>query len=342
MVSHYGSYYAYNFYDAWMREYASEMVSIFFVMAGLGSYYSFMNLERRHGRERLGVRMAAEYYLKRAFRIYPLYWLALFTIPFILPGFGELHQLSAHTLAIYLAYPAVKAPGVYWFIPALVQCYLLAPLVFLALKRLSMPAYMLMVAVVTALFMLISHYYDWLLAQVHAFGVPDPLALFYRPMFMANLVLFALGMAVPRLLDRYPQRLENGAAVAAAAAALVLMMYLARDGGMLLFSLFMLTVFVFCLVVIGAGARMPLAMMFVPLGESSYPLYLFHRHFFGLLALVGIIVNDSLVGVGFTLLLFPLFYFGCRWLEWGDKRITNGISVRLPMMTDVHARESEI
>ncbi len=348
MVAHYGSYYAADFYDVWMREYASEFVAIFFVLAGLGSFYSFRNLLRRHQSRRLSLRMVGGYYMKRALRIYPMYWLALATIPFILPEYGRLHEPTIHTLAVYMAYPGVAAPGIYWFIPALVQCYLLAPLLYLFFSRLSMRVYLAFIAFTTTVFMVVTRYYSELLALTDGFGVPDPEALFYRPMFMANIVLFALGIAIPGLLAGWPAWLRGGWAVLAAALVMLLMMYLVRDNDtlfrlshLILFPGYMLSIMFFCLVSLASGLRLPLYRVLTPMGESSYPPYLFHRHYFGLLAMAGIVVGDSLISVAFTLLLFPLFLLFCRWLEGAGRRFTDAAFNRLAGSPAVALPETE-
>jgi peptidoglycan/LPS O-acetylase OafA/YrhL len=327
MVAHYSSYYAFDFYVNWFREYASEIVSIFFVLAGYGAWFSFTRIMRRREGRRPGTREVAGYYWKRALRIYPLYWLALFTVAFILPEYAELHRLSLHTAAVYLGYPGVVAPGVYWFIPALIQCYLLAPVFYLTLAKLGHRRYLVVTGLLVVLAMGISRYYAQILDVIDGFGIPDPEALFYRSLFLANVILFALGMAIPRLAAG--KMLQRGGYLFFVVSLTLFgaMILAVRDPDALftrshfyLFPLFIFSVFALCLSLLSMKPALPFLKLIGPLGERSYPLYLFHRHYFGLLAAAG------LIGIGAwsvvcTLALFPAFFLLCMAMEGGLGRV---------------------
>ncbi len=328
MVGHYSSYYAVDFYTDWFREYASEIVSIFFVLAGYGALHSFSNLERQKGEPGLDIGVILRYYGKKALRIYPLYWTALFTVAFILPEYGRLHELSPHTVATYLGYPGVKAPGVYWFIPALIQCYLLAPMFYILIRRLSVRHYMMAVAMMLAMTMVITNSYDRILDMINGFGIPDPEALLYRPLFLANVILFALGMAIPLLAAGHHPK-KGGYFVFAGSLALFLAMMLAvRDADTLftrshffLFPLFIFSVFALCWSLLRiVDPVLPLLRLVGPLGNRSYPIYLFHRQYFGLLAMAGIIGSDGASSIALTILLFPVFFIACALMEGGFHR----------------------
>ena len=328
MIGHYSSYYAVDFYTDWFREYASEIVSIFFVLAGYGALHSFSNLEEQKGEAGLDITMILRYYGKKALRIYPLYWTALFTVAFILPEYGRLHELSLHTVATYLAYPGVKAPGVYWFIPALIQCYLLAPMFYILIRRLRLRHYLMAVAMMLAMAMVVTNSYHRLLEMVNGFGIPDPDALLYRPLFLANVILFALGMAIP-LLVAGNQSKKGGYFTFAGALTLFLAMMLAvRDADTIftrshffLFPLFIFSVFALCWSLLRiADPVLPLLRLVGPLGNRSYPIYLFHRQYFGLLAMAGAIGGNSLKSIALTILLLPLFFIACALMEDGFNR----------------------
>ena len=137
--------------------------------------------------------------------------------------------------------------------------------------------------------------------MINGFGIPDPEALLYRPLFLANVILFALGMAIPLLAAGHHPK-KGGYFVFAGSLALFLAMMLAvRDADTLftrshffLFPLFIFSVFALCWSLLRiVDPVLPLLRLVGPLGNRSYPIYLFHRQYFGLLAMAGIIGSDG-------------------------------------------------
>lgn len=94
--------------------YGTAFISIFFILSGYGIYHS---LSRYQASQKQG--LIIHFYSKRLLRIYPLFWLwcLLNGFPNGFLGFFALDFI--HT----------KSP---WFIPAILQCYMIAPFVFLS------------------------------------------------------------------------------------------------------------------------------------------------------------------------------------------------------------------
>lgn len=316
MMAHYASYYYFDVYNRWLFEYASEAVSVFFILSGYGLYYS---LDRRRART-AATRRLTDFYFRRALRIYPLYWLSLFITPLLLPGYGYemLHEPSLHTLGIYLAFPLVVAPGVYWFIPALMQCYLVAPLCFRLLKRLGTGRYLLLAATGTALCFPGTYFVHSLAGRLHI----DPQALLYRNFLFANILLFALGMAAPVMVERYRREPASYVWLAASLVLFLTAAYITRFPDLLFARsnlyftpLFLWSAALFCFFMIAAAPPLPFGRGIAFAGRYSYPLFLFHRAAFGFLFLIGVIEVDSGVSLVATVLLMPLIMAACYLLE---------------------------
>jgi peptidoglycan/LPS O-acetylase OafA/YrhL len=280
-------------------------------------------------------------------RIYPLYWLAIFSASFILDGWQQLHQLSLKTIATYLAFPVVDVPGYIWFIRALVLCYLLAPLLYLLLERLGLKRYLLMIYILGSAFLAVTVYYSRIMDLTHGLGLTSPAVLVYQSIFLGHVILFAAGMGVP-LLRR---RLKPYAGIATTIAffiAVWVSMYLVRDPSLLfprshivLFPVFIITIVGFCLAAVTDNRRLPLAKGFVFLGMYSYPLYLFHWHYFALLAMAGFISVGSWRNTPVAIALSPLLLVTCVALQRGSECLVGYFSAMRMRRVEVARAEAE-
>ena len=102
--------------------FGNAFVGLFFVVSGYGIYKSLARNTSKGG----GVSLKY-YLLRRISRTYPLYWIAYVTL------YLEF-DLSSFDLMKFLALDFTQ-PGFLWFIPALIQCYILAPVLYSALNR---------------------------------------------------------------------------------------------------------------------------------------------------------------------------------------------------------------
>lgn len=339
LVTHYSFAYASGFNNSFIRDYAVFVVSIFFVLSGYGNYYSMQRLEARYGGRPLSLKLAATFFWQRALRIYPLFWLSLFSASFLLGvGWNELHELSPRTVATYLAFPTVRHEGYTWFIPALVQCYLAAPLLYYLQRKLKLWRFVAFIFVLGAASIVITVFYHRLLSLINGFGVPDPDSLIYKAMFLSNILLFAGGLCMP-LLIRYVKPFVNYYVTLAFFAAFLLSMYLVRDelftipymsSQLLLFPLFLISVSGFCLSAIAANQKLPLSRAFAYLGTYSFTLYLFHWQYFVLLEKFGLLNFPEWLNAMVTAAFFPVLLGACVILQKADGRLRIRLSKPAP------------
>lgn len=98
-------------------EFANAWIAIFFFLSGYGLFLSLDNLNNKFNNYRL-------FYIKRIVRIYPLLWLSWFIQMLVTNGRVSLWVPTG-----------IHGSGHYWFIPAILQCYLVAPVTYLAVRR---------------------------------------------------------------------------------------------------------------------------------------------------------------------------------------------------------------
>ena len=301
----------------WINGYANGFIAIFFLFSGYGLHFSF----RKRFRQGLTLGALGRYFLDRAVRIYPLYWLSLLIAPYVFHygDFSILHETGG--FLIYLGLPFLGAPWLYWFMTARFQCYLLAPLFYLVLRRLplwlSLAGGALLLLTATPLSLIIPR------TQV------DPLE--YRYFLGAHLILFALGMTLPAVVSKYGRKVNN-AMLAGSLAAFFASVYFTRtesdifiQSHVVLIPLMVWSAFALGVTWLAIGPALPLQGVFGALGEHTYSLYLFHIPFYVLLADIGLLKNNQLRSVEVIAALLPLFVFLCIRFE----RLFTGLTMSL-------------
>jgi peptidoglycan/LPS O-acetylase OafA/YrhL len=324
LVAHYYSNYDYDFYARWMFEYAIAFISVFFVLSGFGLFHS---LEKRFeatdgGNGKVLLRFAFD----RAVRIYPLYWLALVTLPIFIrpvPEYDKLFEPNLRSLAVWLGFPVVRF-SLFWFMAAILQCYWAAPIFYFLLKKLGVAWYAVMMLYFIALSLLVS--WMFYLRQFDLFHLPAmgvPMAFFYKNYFLGNIILFALGMMIVPLAATLGEKLKHPAIMAGATVLFLTMIYVLRFTSFLfayselfLIPLFMASAALFCLVAIINQPRVPvLGKVFQMLGDRSYTLYLFHYQWMILLFSIGLIKPGVPGRAAWALLSLPLLLLVCMGID---------------------------
>jgi peptidoglycan/LPS O-acetylase OafA/YrhL len=255
-------HYVYARFTQAFEHYGNAIVALFFVLAGYGAAHSLLKVGR------LTFRTALHYYWKRALRIYPLFSISLLLY--------ELCRGQRHSVWVMMLFPTRQAPGTFWFLTSLVQRYLLAPLLYGLLQKLGRLRY---IAIVIALALLVHAVYTALgLPYSRQFSV-------YRFVFVGHILLFSLGMAMPKVLPE-PSRtkpvgrlalwltLLAGFAVLANYVRLENMLF--WNSHVYLAPLFLLYTVAFCWASLVLRPPLILKKLFVLLGTYSYPCYLFH------------------------------------------------------------------
>lgn len=308
IVSHYALSYQTEFYQRYMPEYAGMALAIFFILSGYGVYLS---LERRYKSAAPGQRVMAGFLFDRAFCIYAPYWLAVLAIA-LFPMSFLLHRFNLVLLGIILG-----SPRIFWFVTAIIQCYLVAPILFFAYKKAGLKRFMafngLFFAFSLAMSYLLANSLDW--TENGYFAV-----LMYRQFFLGNIVMFSFGMMMPGIIGRYGERFRRAWFLLALSLAAFLLALHFNRFGVRIYPAFVFGLFAFCTLMIVVRPRLPLGRVIVALGICSYELYLFHRVYFMLLDEAGITAQGSLASILYTLLMAPILVATCIVLEKGFRR----------------------
>ena len=99
--------------------FGNAWIAVFFFLSGYGIFHSLDRYKQLSSRE------VISFYYRRISRIFPLLWIA-WLLEFIVRG-GNLS---------FFILTGIHATGHYWFVPAILHCYLTAPLISIILKQL--------------------------------------------------------------------------------------------------------------------------------------------------------------------------------------------------------------
>ncbi len=316
LADHFSGQFLTRYYGL-LGDYANGLVAIFFLFSGYGLFFS---LKRRFAGGASG-KALVKYFFDRALRIYPLYWLSLYIAPWAFPGdFTVLH--SPGGMMIYLGLPFFGAPWLYWFLTALFQCYLLAPLLYFLLKRMRIKSFL----AINAGIALLALPFSVLLPYTRIVDI-----LSYRYFLGAHIVLFALGMTLPYLMERFKGRVTRPMFIASLAA-FFLTVFLTRTGDdifnrshVAFIPLMILSTFALGMTWLCARPPLPLKRGFVTLGRHSYPVYLFHIPYYALLLRLGLLKDNDPKSIMIIIALLPIFFFVCIKFE----RLLNNAAARI-------------
>lgn len=283
-------------YAGWFGD---QGVGLFVIASGFGLTWGLLHTVGNHPL-RLG-----KFYLRRAERIYPMWWMAhlIFAILWLLTGKG----FSPLTAGYWLSFLGIRltpdllylfAPA-WWYVGLLIQLYLVYPLIWEALRRRG-PAWMLVVTCGIAVLVRGAGllFFD---SYIDAWN--------RGAFFVARLPEFVVGVYLAaKFVDdpvRTRRRLVSWPSIAAAVAC-----YLA--GTLLSLTLIGLSVAPLLLAV-GAFiplyalfqshwiARMPGRSMWAWIGDHSYPLYLVHHPLLMLFVPMGLSSGTARIAAGILL-----------------------------------------
>ena len=246
----------------------NQFVSFYFIVSGYGIYYSLENtLHGTLGRDVLA------FYTRRCIRIFPMYWLWFaFGYPF-----GHRPVLLDFFL-LSLDHPPM------WFLNAIFHCYLVAPLLYVFIKRRGLASLWYFVLVLAAVNV-----------ACHQLGVPHRLAYAYMKVFFLHIFFFACGMLLPGLMDKRLPLRRPGAVLAALLAVFVFAaLQITRHAfkplalpaveflGMTVnpyVALLTLTAVVMSLILLQHNPILPLRNAFMLIGTYSLPAYLLNDYY---------------------------------------------------------------
>ncbi|BAH74556.1 acyltransferase family protein [Solidesulfovibrio magneticus] len=276
-------------------------VALFFIASGYGNAWS---LEKRQAGGHFSLR---QLYCDRFFRLYPLYWLALCGI-----------WASTNVVPDVWAFLAIKAP--YWFVSAIIQCAVAAPLLYRILRRVGPWRFSL------GLFGLLAA------ATAGAMGLPEDLraivfsnTVSYRNIVLGHIGFFGIGLALAFVPLAGPQAGTATAPLRTKALGLLALagllpglVLLGEPKGQLAASLAGLGLAALCtaftVLLLTGWAQLPFERALVFLGRNSYALYLFEPSYFWAMASLGF--NPwTRAGLIWCVLAAPAFLFFCQTAE---------------------------
>ncbi|MBM3309731.1 MAG: acyltransferase [Candidatus Altiarchaeales archaeon] len=250
--------------------------------------------------------------MSKLLRVIPIYWLALAVGIFI---FKERHSI--------MEFATIKSVSIFWFISAIVHCYLLAPLLYYTLRKLKTTQYLLVISL--SFFVLNFTFYSGSFQGTTANYLNKISALDYRGLFLSHILLFGLGMAVPLLNWKHKliQKCNEYC--------LLIVLFVLVDqtrgssvnkltsvafifGSAVVFSFFM-----------HRKNRLVFTRILSFMGKYAYSIYLFHLFFYIKLSSLGIIQYNSIQSVLRTIALLPILFILCALVEKTFSKISDCI-----------------
>ncbi|MBN1457411.1 MAG: acyltransferase [Sedimentisphaerales bacterium] len=289
--------------------YARLTISIFFVLSGYGIYHSLSNTYKNGTNILLNT---LKFYYKRAVRILPLYWISLITASFIMP---EIFSFSK-----FILFPFINYPGkLFWFVAFILQCYLVAPLLFFIICKLKKNGYFIYLC-------LIFLFACGLMSLSRQQNYTKYFEIKYLGMPWGQILLFAAGMLLPRIINDFRSFCSNKLYTAVSFILFVITLLFVRhviftegDIGLnrFLLLLFFGSVVAFCMFSIAANFTPLLSTPYTLIGTYSYSIYLLHWPFFKLLDKCETIDIASLPIISTVILFSPLLILFCAGIEKG-------------------------
>lgn len=282
-----------------------SVVSVFFVLSGFGIYHS---LVRDFSNKGISFQSVASYFFWRLIKLYPMYWFALAVYHWYNPLNYPIHVSFNQTLStVFLVPIAHNAPNFLWFMTAIVQCYLWAPLLYLVQRKLGLKGFLFAISIVVVLILIVRR------NDLYGYFNPSHQVFYFQNFLMAHVILFSSGMAIAQIVDAYPTKFKSVGLTVISLAGLAFFAKVTLDGISSAYAIvpFIFFNFAFCLYLISLRPQLPFRRIFVLLGQNTMPLYLFHIAFFSLLIYAGIIGARGIIGSVLTILLFPVFVIAC-------------------------------
>ena len=285
--------------------FANLWIAIFFMLSGYGIEHS---LEKtfNNGTQQTA-RLYFRFYYSRLIRIFPLFLVAYLTECFL---FGN--NISVFTVL------GLKAPGHYWFIPAIIQCYALAPFVHISIKKNRF----LMLTFLLSTFVLTNIYLYSTYAPVLIVNLLKDVHLNWRNIFFLYLFLFLLSMFIPKIEHGW-NRISTKEKILyyfSFIGLIFLTMICVKYNTILpkLYTLTISTIYPLLLIIVStiyftfSKIRIPIISF---IGEYSYSIYLFHMTFYLLINKYLSYGKDSTIELVVITLLFTPFVFFCKSIE---------------------------
>jgi len=224
---------------------------------------------------------------------------------------------------IYLLVPFYRAPGMFWFMTSIMQCYLLTPFLYTLDKKMRAPVFIVVNLASICLLMFPS---------LFTLGASSPAvtAYLYKAFLFGNILLFSLGMTMPAILRKYGAILQSKAVLMITTVFFIFFLFLIGISGgaaswtkLMIDPPFFISVFTLCLLIMIVNPPLPFRRTIGFFGRYAYSIYLFHMSFFGLIAYLGLTSGKTIINLAIVVLCAPLFLITCALLELGSDKAIN-------------------
>lgn len=284
--------------------FANLWIVIFFMLSGYGVQYS---LARHLQQKKYILKNLIKFYYLRFVRIFPLFWMAYLAECFV---FNQKVSL----LVLF----GVHGTGHYWFIPAIIQCYIIAPIIFLIVRRNRIMAFNFIFLTFIAInFVLKSNVTPSDLIKLLNF-----IHLYWRNVPFLYLFIFSLSMLLPEYIGSW-SKVSSAEKKYYFYIFIFLVMILMissrfRSNMTYLYNISNHTIsplLIIALTLIYSIINNIKIKFVSQIGKISYPIYLFHMIMYRLInKAFGFGVNSS-VELFIYLMCFPLFFYFCYHLD---------------------------
>jgi len=295
-----------------IKGYAHCLISIFFILSGYGIFYSLEEYNKN-----FNLKNIFNFYKSRFLRIYPVLFLVLIISYFFFNRELNLLRISG----IYLQE--------FWFVSSIIQCYLISLPLYFCLKKFGTKKFIIGISVIILLINIILFPH---LKLIRSILVVKPLFYVYIDIFLSNILLFSFGLTIPELLKKYSKKIPGkikSTAIIISLAYIIYYSFIFKIYKIIKIENWIFTIFffasmvVFIYMIIPKKIVFPFKKLFIILGIYSYSLYLFHKLFYITLTKIGITSQGSILGIFWTILLFPALLIICIILEKTIKIISN-------------------
>jgi peptidoglycan/LPS O-acetylase OafA/YrhL len=223
-----------------------------------------------------------------------------------------------------------------WFVPEILQCYAVAPILFYLLKKYDIRIFC--VIQITLFIALNFILFNAGLKPINCTG--------YRGLFFANILLFGAGLAIAQILSTKP-RLLSRYATYLTALIFCFFIHITIPFALKCFYgypeiaigfLFLLSSILFVYTALNSRIYIPMPRFFQALGIYSYSIYLFHRIYFRGLEKIGLLEKSDtpLSGILACILLLPVFLAIVTFFE----EIVNSVTSQCFNLKNIFQKES--
>ena len=298
--------------------YANLWISLFFIVSGYGIYFSLQELVAKAGG--FNLRNIATFYYYRIVRIFPLFWLA-----YVIQQ--SLFDQEIHLYSLL----GIHGTGHYWFVPAILQCYLIAPVIFLVTTHHRLRALVLglFLFVIANLFIIADYLPEAFVNELKFIHLK------WRGVYFLYILVFSLSMLIPQSLatrggEARPEKYFYVVMLFLLILVVMISVQMQIDHyeGRTFNEKFWATIIPLVLMtlmsiyIIANG----LSVKFLSwLGRRSYSLYLFHVSYFFLINRIFQINKDSLAELLILLVLFPVFLIFCTATDALGNRLSSSL-----------------